>query len=150
MNFSDFQQEFLNWSQNNIEVKQDSGLPVCPFARKARLQQKIQFIDARDDLSQLNTFDKSIYEIGIAWLGDIDNIDPVEKFCTDSMDANPDLLYFTSTRDSGHFVKNFTDCVFIQLRGDIMKKRNYLKDNTTYYDNWPDAYYKLITGEDRG
>jgi len=150
MNFSDFQQEFLNWSQNNIEVKQDSGLPVCPFARKARLQQKIQFIDARDDLSQLNTFDKSTYEIGIAWLGDIDNIDPVEKFCTDSMDANPDLLYFTSTRDSGHFVKNFTDCVFIQLRGDIMKKRNYLKDNTTYYDNWPDAYYKLITGEDRG
>jgi hypothetical protein len=65
------------------------------------------------------------------------------------MDANPDLLYFTSTRDSGHFVKNFTDCVFIQLRGDIMKKRNYLKDNTTYYDNWPDAYYTLITGETR-
>lgn len=149
MNFSDFQQEFLNWSQNNIEVKQDSGLPVCPFARKARLQQKIQFIDARDSLSHLNTFDKSTYEIGIAWLGDIDNIDHVEKFCTDAMDANPDLLYFTSTRDSGHFVKNFTDCVFIQLRGDIMKKRNYLKDNTTYYDNWPEAYYTLITGETR-
>jgi hypothetical protein len=148
MNFSDFEQEFLKWSQNSIEVKQDSGLPVCPFARKARLQQKIQFIDARDSLSQLNTFDKSTYEIGIAWLGDINDMEPVEKFCEEAMVANPDLLFFTSSRNSGHFVKNFTDCVFIQLRGDIMEKRKYLK-TTKYYDNWPDTYYKLITGEDR-
>ena len=62
------------------------------------------------------------------------------------MIENPDLLYFTSTRESGHFVKNFTDCVFIQLKGDIMEKRKYLK-NTKYYDSWPADYYKLITGD---
>jgi hypothetical protein len=146
MTYSDFITKFLEWSETSIESKQDSGFPVCPYARKARLQQKIQFIDAREDLTQLNTFDRDTFEIGIAWLGDIDNIDPVEKFCEEAMLANPDLLYFTSTRSSGHFVKNFTDCVFIQLKGDILTKRKHLK-TTGYYSDWPADYYKAITGE---
>lgn len=148
MNYSEFIAKFLDWSETSIEAKQDSGFPVCPYARKARLQKKIQFIDARENLSEMDTFDRDAYEIGIAWLGDIDNIDPVEKFCEEAMLANPDLLYFTSTRNSGHFVKNFTDCVFIQLKGDILTKRKHLK-TTGYYDNWPNDYYKIITGERR-
>jgi hypothetical protein len=67
----------------------------------------------------------------------------VGKFCEQSMLANPDLLYFTSTRSSGHFVKNFTDCVFIQLKDDILAKRQHLK-STDYYDNWPKNYYNKI------
>jgi len=59
---------------------------------------------------------------------------------------NDNLLYFTSTRTSGHFVKNFTDCVFVQRKDDLLEKRTHLKDNTTYYDSWPIDYYKLITG----
>ena len=148
MNYSEFIAKFLDWSETSIEAKQDSGFPVCPYARKARLQKKIQFIDARENLSEMDTFDRDAYEIGIAWLGDIDNIDPVEKFCEEAMLANPDLLYFTSTRNSGHFVKNFTNCVFIQLKGDILTKRKHLK-TTGYYDNWPNDYYKIITGERR-
>ena len=58
---------------------------------------------------------------------------------------NPDLLYFTSTTDSGHFAKNFTNCVFIQLRGDIDNRREQLH-KTKYYDSWPEHYYKIITG----
>lgn len=115
---------------------------------KQDYKKKIQFIDARENLSEMDTFDRDAYEIGIAWLGDIDNIDPVEKFCEEAMLANPDLLYFTSTRNSGHFVKNFTDCVFIQLKGDILTKRKHLK-TIGYYDNWPNDYYKIITGERR-
>jgi hypothetical protein len=143
LSFNDFKKTFLNWSDTLIESKQDSGSPICPYARKARLQNKIQFIDARENLSEMDTFDRDAYEIGIAWLGDIDNIDPVGKFCEQSMLANPDLLYFTSTRSSGHFVKNFTDCVFIQLKDDILAKRQHLK-STDYYDNWPKNYYNKI------
>jgi hypothetical protein len=150
MNFDDFITKFIQWTEDTIEKPRSDldAQPICPFARKARLQKKIQFLDARDSLDEIKTFDKEKFEIGIAWLGDIDDIDPVEKFCEDHMKANPELLLFTSTRDSGHFAKNFTDCVFVQLRGDILKKRKYLK-TTNYYENWPAEYYKLITGDQK-
>ena len=149
MNFETFISTFLMWSEERIEQKKLDGFPICPFARKARLTQKIQFIDARDLRAvSLESFDKETYEIGIAWLGDIDKdqLHNIELITEQLMIENPDLLYFTSTRESGHFVKNFTDCVFIQLKGDIMEKRKYLK-NTKYYDSWPADYYKLITGD---
>lgn len=150
MTFDDFINKFLQWTEQTIEKPRSDldNQPICPFARKARLQKKIQFIDARDSLEQIKTFDKEKFEIGIVWLGDQDNMEPVEKFCKDHMNTNPDLLLFTSTRGSGHFAKNFTDCVFVQLRKDILSKREFLK-TTDYYDNWPDEYYKLITGDQK-
>ena len=54
MNFDDFINKFIQWTEDKIE-KPRSDLdtqPICPFARKARLQKKIQFIDARDSLEQ--------------------------------------------------------------------------------------------------
>ena len=150
MTFETFISTFLMWSESKIEQKKLDGFPVCPFARKARMQDKIQFIDARSlQTRDLETFNKDKYEIGIAWLGDIsdEQIQDIEVICEKLAKKNPELLYFTSTRKSGHFIKNFTDCVFIQLRGDIMEKRDYLY-NTKYYDSWPKDYFKLITGLD--
>ena len=138
------------WSEERIEQKKIDGFPVCPFARKARLQDKIQFLDCRSLQSyELEKFDRQQYEIGIAWLGDIDDdsVAEIEIICEQLAEKNPDLLYFTSTRKSGHFVKNFTDCVFIQLKSDILDKRNYLY-KTDYYTSWPSDYFKLITGID--
>ena len=138
------------WSEERIEQKKIDGFPVCPFARKARLQDKIQFLDCRSLQSYaLEQFDRTQYEIGIAWLGDIDDdsVAEIEIICEQLAEKNPDLLYFTSTRKSGHFVKNFTDCVFIQLKSDILDKRNYLY-KTDYYTSWPSDYFKLITGID--
>lgn len=40
MNYSEFIAKFLDWSETSIEAKQDSGFPVCPYARKARLQKE--------------------------------------------------------------------------------------------------------------
>ena len=138
------------WSEERIEQKKIDGFPVCPFARKARLQDKIQFLDCRSLQSyELEKFDRQQYEIGIAWLGDIDDdsVAEIEIICGQLAEKNPDLLYFTSTRKSGHFVKNFTDCVFIQLKSDLLDKRNYLY-KTDYYTSWPSDYFKLITGID--
>lgn len=144
MNFLEFQDKFLEWTENEIEAKKLDGFPICPFARKARLQNKIQFIDARTNTpSTYDTFDKETYEIGIAWV-DGCNMDEVEKIIDDQMKKHTDLLYFTSTTTSGHFAKNFTNCVFIQLRNDLEEKRKYLH-TTKYYESWPLDYYKMIT-----
>ena len=144
MNFQEFQNKFLEWTETEIEAKKLDGFPICPFARKARLQNKIQFIDARDNQSDTyETFDKDQYEIGIAWVDGCD-MDEVESVIEQQMQKHEDLLYFTSTTTSGHFAKNFTNCVFIQLRDDLTEKRKYLH-TTKYYDSWPLDYYKLIT-----
>lgn len=144
MNFQEFQNKFLEWTENEIEAKKLDGFPICPFARKARLQNKIQFIDARDNQSDTyETFDKDQYEIGIAWVDGCD-MDQVEFVIEQQMQKHQDLLYFTSTTTSGHFAKNFTNCVFIQLRDDLTEKRKYLH-TTKYYESWPEEYYKLIT-----
>jgi hypothetical protein len=143
MTFDDFKKKFLAWSEEKIETKKDDGFPVCPYARFARLNNKVQFLDARDSLDVLHDFDDSTYEIGIAWLGDDANVDLVDSALYTYKEAHPQLLYFTSTPTSGHFAKNFTKCVFIQLRGDILEKRSQLH-NTKYYESWPDFYYKMI------
>ena len=145
MTFEQFQDQFLKWTIEVIEAKKEDGFPICPFARKARLQNKIQFINALTNVScKLSSFDKENFEIGIAWLGDHCELDTVETELKILRKKNPDLLYFTSTTTSGHFAKNFTNCVFIQLRSEILEKREYLH-TTKYYDSWPLDYYKLIT-----
>ena len=144
MTFEEFCNSFLKWTEEVIEAKKADGFPICPFARKARLQNKIQFIDTRSNLNQLRLFDDQVYEIGIAWLGDDIDMDTVEQSIELYRQDNPDLLYFTSSTESGLFAKNFTNCIFIQKRDDIMEKREYLH-TTKYYDNWPVWYYKLIT-----
>ena len=148
MNFQEFTDEFLKWSEEKIEAKKIDGFPVCPYARHARLQNKVQFIDAREDITTIRNFDQENFEIGIVWLGNDcsnDKLQGVEQFCEYMSSVNPDLLYFTSTPDSGHFESNFTYCVFVQLKNDILEKRDQLH-NTTYYDSWPSEYYHAITG----
>jgi len=144
MTFNEFQTNFLTFVQTSIEPKKDDGFPVCPYARSARIKQTLQFIDARDDLTTMTSFDPNAFQMGICWLGDLDDMSMVEKYCAQLGEENPKLLYFTSTRSSGHFVKNFTDCVFIQRADDLLEKRDHLH-TTAYYDSWPVDYYKLIT-----
>ena len=142
MTFTEFKDQFLKWTEEVIEAKKLDGFPICPFARKARLQNKIQFINATTEfLDQIESFDKEQYEIGIAWLGDSVNMKVVEYELDYLRHKHPDLLYFTSTTESGYFAKNFTNCVFIQLHDDIMEKRKYLH-KSGYYDSWPEWYYK--------
>lgn len=145
MTFEEFQQQFIDWTINTIEAKKDDGFPICPFARKARLQNKIQFIDAREmSIDKFREFDEKKFEIGIAWIEGND-LTPVPDMITQLETENPELLYFISTKESGHFAKNFQDCVFIQLRGDLEEKRAYLH-TTRYYESWPAEYYKSILG----
>jgi len=146
MNFEEFTTAFLKWSEEKIEAKKEDGFAVCPYARKARLENKLQFLDARSgDMREIFLqFQKDTYEVGIAWVDGRD-LDLVHEVIEELHEEHPDLLYFISTPESGLFAQNFTDCVFIQLRDDIVEKRGQLH-KTRYYDSWPEKYYKMITG----
>jgi len=143
MTYDEFKHNFLTWAIEYIEPVQDNGYPVCPFAKTARLKNEIQFIDATQDVfDACAKFDNKQYKLGVAWLNDnLLNVDQVIKELTAK---NDNLLYFKSTTNSGHFVKNFTNCIFIQDKDDINKKRAYLQ-TTDYYQNWPEHYLKEIT-----
>lgn len=145
MTFEEFQEAFTKWSIDEIEAKKIDGWPVCPYAKQARVQNKIQFIDASIDPAEIRKFDSENFEIGIAWLDGADNLKGAVNLCKYLSEVNPHLLYFKSTPESGFFTKNVSNCIFIQLKGDILEKREHLL-TTTYYDSWPAEYFEEITG----
>ena len=146
MTLDEFQIKFLKFAEESVEPLKDDGYPVCPYAKSARIKKALQFVDARDNVLALESFDHVKYQMAICWLGDVDDMSSIEKTCEELREKHSHLLYFTSTRTSGNFVKNFTDCVFIQRKSDLLEKRKHLHENTTYYDSWPVDYYNLITG----
>jgi len=146
MTLDEFQIKFLKFAEESVEPLKDDGYPVCPYAKSARIKKALQFIDARDNVLALESFDHVKYQMAICWLGDVDDMSSIEKTCEELREKHSHLLYFTSTRTSGNFVKNFTDCVFIQRKSDLLEKRKHLHENTTYYDSWPVDYYNLIMG----
>jgi len=151
--FNDFKDKFLSWSESLIEEKQPNGFPICPYARHARLNNEIQFIDIRDNIDRcISSLNLKKYMIAICWLGD----EPIytSKYINQKLDdynsdpANKNLLFFLSNTQSGAFAKNFTNCIFVQIKSDILSRREHLK-TTKYYDNWTPEYYKYITGGDK-
>lgn len=143
MTFEEFKIKFINWLIDEIEpTNKETGFPVCPYAKRARLQERIQFIHIeRGIYGEFLEFDPTRYDIGVAWLGEY--VDGIEDELKDLRKHNKDLLYYISTPTSGFFAQNFANCVFIQKRDDIEEKRKYLK-GTTYYNNWPEWYYNEI------
>ena len=145
--FEEFKEKFVKWVIDEIEPIQNNGFPVCPYAASARANNKIQFINCSDSISAMGDFDEVNYEVGAAWVGNID-IPTVEKFIAFMTELNPTLEYLLSTRESGHFVQNPCNSVLIQVKKDLYKKRADLH-KTSYYDDWTEDYYKEITGNDK-
>lgn len=144
MNFDEFKSQFIKWIIDNIEPVQLNGFSVCPYAKQARLLNKIQFIDASNHCYEtFLDFDESKYEVGIAWLNE--NTNNIDVLLNCLRENNRDFFYFLSTPETGHFVKNFTNCVFIQKKEDILTKRTLLL-KTNYYKNWPKDYFNKIVG----
>jgi hypothetical protein len=144
MNFDEFKSEFIKWIIDKIEPVRLNGFSICPYAKQARLLKKIQFIDASDKIyNTFLSFDDSKYEVGIAWLGE--TVDNTNKLLEKLNIHNQKFFYFISTPKTGYFVKNFTNCIFIQKKEDILNKRKLLF-KTDYYKNWPEDYFNKIVG----
>jgi hypothetical protein len=144
MTFEEFKIKFVLWIQEEIEPVRNDGFPVCPYAKRARLTDKIQFINASVLVNDnLNMFDSNRYDIGICWLGENINIANCKEIIEEYNKKDTNLLYFISSPDSGFFTQNFTNCIFIQSKSDILEKRKYLH-TTDYYKSWPQYYYETI------
>ena len=79
MTLDEFQSKFLEFTEKQVEPLKDDGYPVCPYAKSARIKRALQFIDGRNDLTIMDTFDPKTYQMGIVWLGDLDDITPREN-----------------------------------------------------------------------
>lgn len=145
--FEEFKELFIKWIINEIEPVRNNGFPVCPYATSARVNNKIQFINCVDNISAMGDFDDINYEVAAAYVGDID-LNTIEKYLAFMSELNPHLEYLISTPESGHFVQNPCNSVLIQVKKDLYKKRADLH-KTSYYDDWPEDYYKEITGNDK-
>jgi len=151
--FKEFKDKFISWSREIIEEIQPNGFPICPYARQARLNNEIQFIDVRHNIDRCESaINLKKYMIAICWLGD----EPIytQKYIDQKINEfqtnpnNKNLLFFLSNKQSGAFAKNFTNCIFVQIKSDILSRREQLKQ-TKYYDNWTIEYYNYITGENK-
>lgn len=138
--FEHFKLDFIKWMYTQLEPAKIGNHPVCPYAQFARRKDKIGFIDSRSGVIATDLGNK---EIVIHWIGDDVDVSKYVSLVENLNKDNPLLLYLLSTTLSGRFVKNFTNCIFVQNRLDIERKRTYLK-TTDYYDNWPVDYLKSI------
>jgi len=140
--FEQFQKDFLEWVITKVEPLKDDGYPVCPYAKTARVQNKLQFIDCSGPNPEaMLEFDPRIKMVGVCYFGDEIDLDTIDL--TTIKELNPDLMYFKSTKTSGHFVKNIYDLILIQIRPELLRRRASLH-KTSYYDSWPAEYYKRI------
>lgn len=149
MNYEEFKTAFIEWSINNVEPDKGDGWPVCPYARKARLNGEIQFMDGRDlssTIDVLETFDDHTYNMAVCWMGDECSVDEMRKISEFMESKHPEYYYFVSTETSGNFVQNFTRVLIVQIKADIENRRGKLK-KTSYYHSWPQEYYREIVGD---
>lgn len=146
MEFDKFVNDFITFTIEKIEPDKGDGWPVCPYARKARVNGDIQFMDGRD-LSEtknaLETFDKSRFKMAVCWVGDECDVDKMQEIADEMSEMHPEHYYFLSTETSGYFVQNFTRVIIIQIKEDIEARREKLH-KTNYYDSWPQWYYDDI------
>ncbi len=141
--FNNFIERFLQWSIDTVEKTQEHGMPLCVYAKKTRLSNLYQFIDAREDMiSQIETFDNS-KDIGVAWLGDVIDIERVNANLAVLRNRNLDLTIMLSTPNTGFITSSFTHSVVIHNKIDFNKKRLHLYD-IGYYSIYPTHFQNII------
>jgi hypothetical protein len=149
MEFEAFKNDFIKFTMDVIEQDKGDGWPVCPYARKARVNGEIQFMDGRDlsySKTALETFDKSQFKMAVCWMGDDCDIDVLDSITSEMRELYPKYHYFVSTELSGLFVKNFTRIIIVQIKEDIEDRRKKLI-KTNYYDSWTQEYYDEIVND---
>ena len=108
MNYEEFKTAFIEWSINNVEPDKGDGWPVCPYARKARLNGEIQFMDGRNTdktLSVLETFDDDTFNMAVCWMGSDCPVETITEIANKASELHPQYYYFVSTETSGNFVQ---------------------------------------------
>ena len=77
-NFDQFKINFTDWMINKLEVNKEDGYPTCPYAKTARVQDKVQFIDCQGPTTDnILEFDPRTKMVGVCYFGNDVNISNV-------------------------------------------------------------------------
>lgn len=129
------------------------GYQICPYAKKAKykifinqdklsIQQHAMNWSEKYDLVICKPIDlrMSLFEAKI--IVDLCNTKFKNTITLLDHPVDPGFINGTYTGNGKHIL------FLIQSKIDLLKARKHLK-TTSYYNNWTDSYYKLITGESK-
>lgn len=150
----------LEWITKNVEkpTKNFNGYPPCPFARKARLSNEIDFLIIENNIEEeiikkCINFDKSkkicitILNSYITpqWTSYISQI--INKQLEEDM---LDYIVLTDHYENPTYINGFKTSqekyilFLIQEKTDLQQKAEYLEKNTNYYSLWSDENFNDI------
>lgn len=146
---SNHKKDIEEWIQR-IGIVQDSGHPICPFAKKAKywiypyedrlsLQMRAGFFDHRFDLficlptnQYITVEDAKYYEYNC-------NLTAKDTITLLDHPADPGYIDGVCTSNGKYVI------FLIQDKKGLLDARKHLR-KTSYYDNWSDDYYEKIVG----
>lgn len=137
ISFEEFKKNFIDWSISVAEKIQPNKLPLCPYARHARMTDSLHFIDGRKDLKQALSSYSGEKDMGVIWLGNIIDKREVNNILEHQRKTNPNIVYFLSTPESGDIGKSFTYTIIMHRYDDYLIKQRRLYEQK-YYDQYPD------------
>lgn len=141
--FEIFKNNFIEWSLNVAEKIQENGIPLCPYAKSARVTGNIKFFDGRHDLKKCLVEYTGEEDMGVIWLGDNSDKSAIESILDNQRKLFPNIIYFQSTPDTGHIGPSFTDTIIMHRMSDylIKQRKNWEKG---YYNQFPDYFKNKI------
>jgi hypothetical protein len=141
-NFENFKEKFVGWSFA-VEEKQSNNLPVCPYAKHARVTNNLQFFDGRENLKECFLNYTGETDMGVVWLGDNIDSKTVNSTLKEQRKIKPNIVYFLSTANSGYISKSFTNTIIMHRYDDYLIKQRSLYEQG-YYEMYPsDAWIKI-------
>jgi len=128
------------------------GMPPCPFAKRALMEEKIEIILA-DEVTDFENTEALLAQGNdvIAYVYDPEEINP-EELTGLALAYNkqyPDLVFLEDHPAEVEKVQDFIcnqgqyACIFGAMRSGVLNAREYLK-GTDYYKNWDEKYKQTV------
>jgi hypothetical protein len=150
---TEYKEYLTKWAEDVLSVPNDllNGLPICPFARKAILDNCVKFIRTHNYVEDIDTtlqeWDDTIH--ALLFVCD-DNVDP-DKFADDIKQLNKKFLLHDLVLLEDHvkieepfhgikFNNGKYNIVIVQRLHSINEASRSL-ERSGYYINWSDSLY---------
>ena len=146
--------DLADWIVDTLSIEHQafSGMPPCPFAKKALLAGHIavRLADDETDFEEAEELIANGKDV-VAYIYDATIILP-EELTGLALAYNkkyPDLVFLEDHPDEVEKVQDFIcnqgkyACIFVAPRAGVLKAREYLK-GTDYYNNWDEDYKQTV------
>lgn len=152
---TDFEKHITDWIINDLDkpVALLNNMPKCPYAKRALIENKIQFYESEKDSLELikDIIGKWTENIEVAVIKIDDNISPTElsKLAIEANKQHTDFLILDDHIDVEEkiqdvdFSNNKYNILLCQKRDKVEAARKFLH-KAGYYENWDKDYYNSV------